>query len=434
MAKTVKPLTPKGIESDIIERNKEIEDGKRKNKDYTLSDGNGLQLLVKTNGKKLWEFFYIRQSTQKRAKTSFGIYPKVSLKDARNKRAEYQKLINNGIDPIEYYSQQKQKAKELQEKQKHTIGRLTDAFFQRERETKGIDATHQLKEINRLNNHFISHLPKKEVTLVEDINFNVTIAILKKLETLDKIETLQRVRGLIVRLFKYLFSENIITSTDLFAKLEIYTFKKDTNSKENPTLTKKEDIAKLYNDILNYNKSIFVKYLLILTIHTAQRQGTLIKAKWSDIDLDAKLWTIPKEDMKMKNSHLVPLSDVMIDYLKELHRFSGNGVYLFPNSQTTHSRNKYPYISNNTANKALRIMGYPKEIQTAHGFRAMFKTVCKEHQETDNLKNEFVERILAHTVGGRVENIYNRADNIREMRIIIEWWSNFLEGLKDDVR
>jgi integrase len=167
---------------------------------------------------------------------------------------------------------------------------------------------------------------------------------------------------------------------------------------------------------------------MIFSIHTAQRQGTIIRAKWENIDFEKKLWTISKEDMKMKREHKVPLSDIMIKYLKELKEYSGDGVYLFPNSQEKATRNKNPFISNNTANQSLRNMGFTNQQQTAHGLRAMFKTVCKEHQESDNLKNEFVERILAHKVDGEIEAYYNRAENIEDMRKVVEWWSNWLES------
>ena len=407
----------------------QIKNAKAKAKDFTLSDGNGLQLLIKKDGTKLWEFYYLRKSTQKRAKTSFGVYPQTSLKNARDKRAEYHNLINSGIDPIEHYKNQKAIIKELEEKEKNTIDKVSKEFFEREIITKKISQIHQQKEINRLQNHFITHLPKKEKTLVADITYDMSLKILKKLETTDKLETLQRVKSIVIRLFKYLVSEKIITTVDVFANLELYTFKAKPEAKNNPTYTQKEDIKRLYDDILNY-KNTFTKYLMLLSIHTAQRQGTLIKAKWSDFNLDDKIWIIPADDMKMRKTHTIPLSDVMIKHLKELYQFTGGGVYLFPNSQSKATRNKYPYISNNTVTKALRIMGHSKEQQTAHGLRAMFKTVCKEHQQSDNLSNEFVERILAHTIGSKVENDYNRAENIKDMRVIIDWWADYLDNLR----
>ena len=421
MARIVKPLT-----------DNQVKGAKPKDKDFTISDGNGLQLLIKTNGSKLWEFLYIRPATQKRGKTSFGVYPNVSLVNARKKRNEYQSLIQNSIDPVEYFKAEKIKIKEIEAKQRNTIKLVSESFFKRELETKHISEIHQKQDISKVYNHFTKYLSKKEDTLINDITFEDTIKILKKLENKNQLETLFRTKIIIIRLFKYAYAENIISSVELFGKLGVYKFKerKKEDIKNNPTYTNKEDIKRLYNDILNY-KNIFTKYLLILTIHTAQRQGTLIKAKWSDFDFSKKLWSIPKEDMKMKKPHIIPLSEILINYLKELYTFTGSGVYLFPNTQITAIRNKNPYTSNNTATQALRNMGHPKEKQTSHGFRAMFKTVCKEHQQSDNLANEFVERILAHKVDGEVEGRYNRADNIKDMRLILKWWSEYLENLRD---
>lgn len=114
-----------------------------------------------------------------------------------------------------------------------------------------------------------------------------------------------------------------------------------------------------------------------------------------------------------------------------ISKITGDEQYLFPNSQIKATRNKYPHISNNTANKALRHMGYIEEQQTAHGFRTMFKTVCKEHQESHHINNEFVERVLAHKVDGDIEAYYNRAENIEDMRKVVEWWSNYILNLKN---
>lgn len=173
------------------------------------------------------------------------------------------------------------------------------------------------------------------------------------MEDENKIETLSRVKNILVNAFKYAYGQDILDDTELFGRLELYKFKKQIEVRNNPTLTKKDDIKRLYNAILNYNNTI-TKYLMIFSIHTAQRQGTIIRAKWQDIDFNKKVWSIPKEDMKMKREHKVPLSDILIEYLEELKKYSGKGIYLFPNSQEKATRNKNPYISNNTANRSLR--------------------------------------------------------------------------------
>jgi integrase len=130
--------------------------------------------------------------------------------------------------------------------------------------------------------------------------------------------------------------------------------------------------------------------------------------------------------MKMKKEHILPLSDTLVEMLKELKEIGISDNYLFPNTQHLNT-----HMSNNTVNHALRKMGFTKEEQTAHGMRAMFKTVCKENQEEHNLKNEFVERVLAHKTAGNVEEAYNRADNLKEMRFIVNWYSDYLDELQN---
>jgi integrase len=130
--------------------------------------------------------------------------------------------------------------------------------------------------------------------------------------------------------------------------------------------------------------------------------------------------------MKGKETHYLPLSNDIINYLKELYLITGTNEYLFPNQQY-----KNKCMSENTVNNAIRKMGFTNEQQTAHGMRAIFKTVCKENQEKYNLNNEFVEMVLAHKTAGKVENAYIRAKNIEDKRKIVNWWSEYLENLKE---
>jgi integrase len=407
-----------------------LKNTKSKDKNYTLADGQGLHLLVKPNGTKLWEFIYKSPTKLKRRKTSFGNYPVTSLKQARKRRQQYQDLITNNIDPIEYFKELKEKLQVANQKSKDFTGEIANKYFSLKQNNKNLKDITIKKAKARLENHFYKYLAQKENTIIHTITFVDIINILNKLEACGKLETLLRVKLLIIEIFKYAYTLGI-TNTNIFAKLELYTFKvqKKSDIRNYPTLTKKDDIKRLYRSINSYEYNLITKYLLLFSIHTAQRQGTIITSQWEHINFKNKVWTIPKELMKMNKEHILPLSDITIQHLKELKDIGLDSKYIFPNSQINTSRNKYPHISNNTATNALRKMGYTKEEQTAHGFRAMFKTVCKEHQEEFKISNEFVERILAHRVEGAVEGSYNRATNIKEMRIITNWWSNYLENI-----
>lgn len=428
MARIVTPLNA----TKIINAKPGIKDNVTTNKDYTLSDGQGLQLLVKMNGKKLWEFYYLSPTTKKRRKTSFGLFHQKhnTLAIARDKRSDYLKLIADGIDPIDYYKSEKENIRREEAKEKHTIKNLIDEYY-KHREDELSEITIK-KDKSRVYYNFIDKLPKKEETNIHTLDFETVKTTLLVLEDEKKLETLKKVKSIVLRILKFAFKRDIVDTSELIGKLELYDFKRRPKKlvKNNPTLTKQSDIKRLYNDLLKYENNLITRFLLIFTIHTAQRQGSIITAKWSDIDFKKKLWVIPVQNMKIKiKDHELPLSDITLRYLKELKELTGSGEYLFPNSQLKKTRNKYPHISNNTVTKSLRILGYTKEQQTAHGFRAMFKTVCKEYQERENLNNEFVERVLAHKVAGEVESAYNRARNIEDMRRIVNWWSEYLEEL-----
>lgn len=389
----------------------------------SLNDGAGLRIVVKEDNTKIWKFIYTFQGIRK--DTSFGTFPKVSLAGARIKAKEFRELIENNIDPLENKKEQKQLQKETKKQKQHQINIIIDRYFEVTQHNKGLAESTVIKTKERLKNHFYLHLKEKEKTIIHNISFDDIVKALQILEKDSKLETLSRIKRVIVNVFKFAYTENIIKETEIFGKLELKTFKVQKEIRENPALTNQEDIKSLYNSILTYKHGIITKYALLLTMHTAQRQGSIITAKWSDIDFNTKVWNIPAENMKVKKEHNLPLSNQMVDYLKELYLITGTNEYLFPNHQY-----KNKHMSENTVNNAIRKMGFNKEQQTAHGIRAIFKTVCKENQEKYNLNNEFVEMVLAHKTAGAVEQVYNRAKNIEDMRMIVNWWSDYLESLK----
>jgi len=407
-----------------------IKEAKFKDKNYTLSDGKGLHLLIKSSGSKLWEYIYISPTTRKRRKTSFGTYPNITLKNARLKRNEFKTMINDGIDPLEQKEKEKMLIQQEQINKTRTIESIVDKYFEVKQHNKNLKDITITKAYGRIKNHFYAHLPQKEKTSIFDINFNIVVPILQKLEEAKKLETLDRVKKLLIDIFKYAYTENIINDTDLFAKLEIKTFKKvsKANVRNSPTLTNPKEIKQLLRDIEVYPGEVLTKYALLMSLYTAQRQGSIITAKWSDIDFDKKLWIIPSERMKMKREHILPLSDKMIEILTDLKQYH-NQEYIFPNTQ-----NKGSHMSNATVNLALRRMGYEKDQIVAHGFRAMFSTICNEHISEHNISYEFIEKALAHQEKNEVRNAYNHAKNINEMRVLMNWWSDYLNKLKDEVK
>lgn len=397
-----------------------------KNSINSLNDGAGLRIVVNKDNKKVWKFIYTLNGIRK--DTSFGTFPKVTLAGARKKAKEFRDLLEKHIDPLEDKKEKKKLQQETKKQKQHQINIIVNRYFELEQHNKGLADITVHKTIERLENHFYPHLKEKEKTIIHSISFDDVIKALQVLENDKKLETLSRIKRVIVNIFKFAYAEQILKDESLAGRVALKKFKiqKKEDVRKNPTLTKQEDIKKIYNSILNYEHGLITKYALLLTIHTAQRQGSIRTAKWIDIDFDNKIWIIPAENMKVKKEHKLPLSNQMIDYLKELHLITGTETYLFTNQQY-----KNKYMSENTVNNAIRKMGFTKENQTAHGMRAMFKTVCKENQTKHNLINEFVEKILAHKTAEKVEEAYIRADNIEDMRKIVNWWSDYLHNLKN---
>ena len=400
---------------------------KSEEKDFTLSDGEGLQLLVKKSGIKLWEFRFTSPISQKRRKTSLGSYPKTSLAAARSKKNELLLLLSQNIDPIEKTKQEKQEKIIEEEKKIYTIEYIVEKYFILKQHNKKIQDNTMEKARGRVSNHIYAHLPKKGNTSIYNITFELMVDILSKLESVGKLETLDRTKKIMIEVFKYAYTENILKEIDLFAKLELKTFKRLTKAdiRNHPTISDISTIAQLLKDMRVYDGEIYTRYALLMSIYTAQRQGSLISALWSDIDFKNKVWVIPAMRMKMKRAHILPLSKQMIKILKDLYQYSGTNKYLFPNTQHENS-----HMSNNTVNSALRKMKYPKELIVAHGFRSMFSTICNEHISDHNISFEFIEKALSHQEKNQIREVYNRAKNLKELKTLMQWYADFLDEIE----
>jgi integrase len=151
------------------------------------------------------------------------------------------------------------------------------------------------------------------------------------------------------------------------------------------------------------------------------RPGELRHAEWKEIDLAKGEWRIPAAKMKMREQHIVPLSAQAQAILEELHHVTGNGHYLFPGERT-----RARPMSENTVNAALRRMGYSKDEMTGHGFRSMASTLLHEA----GYPHAVIERQLAHAERNQVSAAYNYAEYLPERRAMMQWWSDYLDGLK----
>ncbi len=408
-----------------------IKNAKPKERDYTLNDGGGLIVYVKTNGTKQWVFRYTLEG--KRKKTTFGSYPKITLAEARLKMDEFLRLLAEGKDPIEHnraLNEQKRQDEAKHKDPKTTIKHITDSYLELRRHNNGLQDITTSKAKRRLEIHVYKYLPQKQDTQINDLDYDLVVKILKKIENDERLETLGRVKNLIISVLKYAYSENLLDNAELVGKLEVKTFKAVRKDlvRNSPTITDPSDIKNLLLGIDDYSGEMYTKYALLLSIHTAQRQGSIISARWSDIDFSDKVWNIPARNMKMKIAHTIPLSTQVMTILDELKMFSGDREYLFPNTQY-----KSRHMSENTVNSALRRLGYSKDELVAHGLRSTFSTICNQEITTHNIPFDVIEQALAHKDPNKIRATYNRADYKDDLAKLMQWWSDYLDEVKNNV-
>ena len=372
-------------------------------------DGGGLFLYVPINGSKLWRMAYRYDGKSKLL--SFGDYPTVSLKDARAKREEAKGLLAKGIDP----SEQKKNAREAR------IIAERDSFenialeWHRTR-LAGLSAKHQGTVLYRLNTYIFPAIGKRHIAQLEAQDI---LSIVKPIDDKGNNETSRRVLQIISQVFRYAVvlgkARHNITA-DLHGVL---CPRKVTHR---AAVLEKEKVGQLLTAIYDYAGYFPLVCALKLAPLFFVRPTELRCATWHEFDLDAGEWRIPAERMKMRRTHIVPLSRQALAILQELKKFSGNGKYLFPSIRT-----ETRPISDATMLNALRRMGYQKHEMSVHGFRSIASTLLNEL----GYNRDWIERQLAHGDSNEVRAAYNYAEYLPERRRMMQEWRDFLEGLRD---
>ncbi len=382
-----------------------------KNKPYKLSDGEGLYLLVRTNGSKLWRFDYTRPSG-KRNTMSFGKYPEISLSEAREKRLDARKKVANKIDPSDT-------RKTSQEETFKAIA--TEWLKTKESEWK---PSHMKKNRSRLENDLLPWLgnrPIKEITAKE------LLATLRRIENRCTGDAASRCKSIAGQIFRYAIATGRAerdVSRDLDGAL------RKPVSGNFPAITDPEELATLLRDIDHYNGRFITCCALRFTPLVFQRPGEVRHAEWSEINLDEARWDIPAEKMKLGKKHFIPLSRQAVELLREIHPLTGQGKYVFPATTQSPAKNDSTAkpLSENTVNLALKKLGYAGAM-TAHGLRATARTILNE---VLGFSPPVIEKQLAHAVADPLGESYNRAQHIDERIKMMQQWADYLDGLKED--
>lgn len=258
---------------------------------------------------------------------------------------------------------------------------------------------------------------------IGDIKAPELLAALRRVESRGALETAHRIRTIAGQVFRYAVATGRAErdpSADLRGALP------PTSKKHHAAITDPQEVACLLRAIDGYQGGFVVKCALRLASLFFVRPGELRHAEWAEINFDAEQWNIPAERMKMKQSHIVPLSRQALDILRELQPLTGASRYVFPSG-----RSFARPMSNNAVNAALRRMGFEKDEMTGHGFRAIARTILDEVLQ---VRPDFIEHQLAHAVKDPNGRAYNRTAHLAERRKMMQLWSDYIDGLKAGAR
>lgn len=406
MARQTKPL-----------RAMDIERAKAESKPQHLFDGGGLFLLIATSGGKWWRFKYNYAGKSKTI--SFGTYPDISLADARERREEARKLLAKGIDPSIARKQDKAEKDELRSNRFESIAREWHA---KQKNENAWTADHAITIMNRLEKDIFPWIGSKPIT---EITAKDIRTILDRVKGRGVIETARRCRTIASQVFTYAISTDRAIY-DVAASLRKHLPPTSKTRKHMASVTDPKELAPLLRAIDGYQGGFVAKCALQLLPLLFVRPGELRHMKWAEIDFEAEQWNIPAEKMKMKQPHIVPLSQQAVAILKELHPLTGHSTYVFPSTRTTTR-----CMSDNTINAAFRRMGFDGETITGHGFRATARTILDEVLQ---FRVDFIEHQLAHAVKDPNGRAYNRTAHLAERREMMRVWADYLDGLKDGAK
>lgn len=375
-------------------------------KPHKLFDGGGLFLHIMESG-RYWRLKYRHRGKEKLL--AIGVYPYVSLQTARVRRDEARTLLAENRDPVEV--RQAEKAQELAEAV--TL------------ESVAVDwlASNEWTEITRLRiearlrRHIFPILGKRPLT---EITAPDLLETLRKIEKNGTIETARRAKEHVARVYRYAIAGGLATVNPAEGLQE--AMKARPRPRHFAAIIDPKALGGLLRAMQGYDGTPIVRAALMLTPLLLVRPGELRRMEWAEVDLEAGLWTLPGEKMKMRAPHLVPLPAQAVAILKELEPWTGASRYVFPSERT----NTRP-LSENTVNAALRRLGYTKDEVTAHGFRATARTLM---DETLGFRPDWIEHQLAHAVRDANGRAYNRTSFINERRGMMQAWADYLDGLR----
>ena len=380
-----------------------VRNAKPKAKPYKMADGEGLFLLITPAGGKYWRLRYFFAGKEKLL--ALGVYPEIQLADARERRAQARRMLATGNDPGEAKKAAKRLANSMSANAFEAVAR--EWFEKRRHEWASSSAETALARLER---HL---LPKLGPRPIADITASEVLTVLRVVEGRGTLELARRLMHICGQVFMYAIAtgraeRNPVPDLRGALKTPVVKHRAYLHARDLPEYLKKLDA---------YDGSLQTKLALRLLLLTFVRTTELRAAEWKEIDWDKADWRIAADRMKMREQHIVPLSNQAMATLRELEKLSGNGRWIFPNEH-----NPSTFMSENTMLYAMYRMGYHSRA-TGHGVRSTASTILNEH----GYRADVIERQLAHSERNSVRAAYNHAQYLPERREMMQWWADYLD-------
>lgn len=397
-----------------------VRTAKPTDKQYKLTDGNGMHLLVHPNGSKYWRLQYRFSGKQKML--ALGVYPDVSLADARARRDEARKLLANSIDPGD-----KKKNDKVEQEEARTFEQLAIEWHAT---NKKWSEEHSRRVLKSLEDNLFPAIGKRNII---DLKTRDLLAPIKAVELSGRLEVASRLQQRTTAIMRYAVQSGLL---DYNPAQEMAGAVASSNRQHRPALELRRT-PELLQRIDSYTGRPLTRLAVELTLLVFIRSSELRFARWSEIDFETSMWTIPAEreaiegikhsqrGSKMRTPHLVPLSRQALAILKQVHKLSGDRDFVFISD---HDHRKP--MSENTVNKALRVMGYDTKVEVCgHGFRTMS---CSSLIESGLWSRDAVERQMSHMERNSVRAAYiHKAEHLDERRLMLQWWADFLDANRE---
>ena len=372
------------------------------------SDGGGLYLHVTAAG-KYWRMAYRMHGKQKTL--AIGVYPAVSLAQARKARDAAKEQLAQDIDP----STAKREEKAARAAQAENTFEAVALAWLKATAAQRTEGTSE-RAYTWLSSDVFPALGSKPMA---SIGPRDVLAVLKKIEARGAMDTARRVGQTVGQVFRFAVASGLAerdVTADLRGALTV------SKTRNHPAITEPLALGALLRAMYDYSGTPITVAALKLSTMLLVRPGELRHAEWTEIDLDTATWAIPDHKMKMRVAHIVPLPRQAVALLRGLQDLTGSGRYVFSSLRAS-----IRPMSENTVNAALRAMGYSKDVQTAHGFRATARTIM---DEVLNERVDLIEHQLAHAVKDANGRAYNRTAHLPARREMLQRWADYLDQLR----